>query len=321
MKKKALFLNQLLKAIDLEVILDKKLNIIIIDVADLALATKNTISFFSNVNYLNQLKKTKASCVFTKEKYLNLIPKKITAVICKNPEIEFIKVANFFYPDSYYSKVSNKKLSLKKIDKKFKTLKHGVNLYLEKDVKIGKNVFLGNNVSIKKNCIIGNDVVIGSNVIMENSEIGNKTHICDGTILGKKGFGFKFIDKKCLRIPHLGIVVIGENCEIGANCVIDRGSVKNTVIDDRTFLDNLVHIAHNVSIGKDCIIAGQVGIAGSTTIGNNVVIGGQAGISGHLKIGNNVNIGGKSGVVRNIEDNQTVMGYPATSLKKFLKNQ
>ena len=321
MKKKALFLNQLLKAIDLRVTLDKILNIKIIDVADLSLATKNTISFFSNVNYLEQLKKTKASCIFTKEKYLNLIPKKITAVICKNPEIEFIKVANFFYPDSYYSKVSNKKLSLKEIDKKFKSLKYGVNLYLEKDVKIGKNVFIGNNVSIKKNCTIGNDVVIGSNVIMENSKISNKTHICDGAILGKKGFGFKFIDKKCLRIPHLGNVVIGEDCEIGANCVIDRGSVKNTVINDRTFLDNLVHIAHNVTIGKDCVIAGQVGIAGSTTIGNNVVIGGQAGISGHLKIGNNVNIGGKSGVVKNIEDNQTVMGYPATSLKKFLKNQ
>ena len=321
MKKKALFLNQLLKAIDLRVTLDKILNIKIIDVADLALATKNTISFFSNINYLEQLKKTKTSCVFTKEKYLNLIPKKITAIICKNPEIEFIKVANFFYPDSYYSKVSNKKLSLKEIDKKFKSLKYGVNLYLEKDVKIGKNVFIGNNVSIKKNCTIGNDVVIGSNVIMENSKISNKTHICDGAILGKKGFGFKFIDKKCLRIPHLGNVVIGEDCEIGANCVIDRGSVKNTVINDRTFLDNLVHIAHNVTIGKDCVIAGQVGIAGSTTIGNNVVIGGQAGISGHLKIGNNVNIGGKSGVVKNIEDNQTVMGYPATSLKKFLKNQ
>ena len=319
MKKKVFFLNQLLKAIDLQVILDKKKNIKIINVADLALATKNTISFFSNINYLEQLKKTKASCVFTKEKYLNLIPKKITPVLCKNPEIEFIKAANVFYPDNYYSKVSNKKLSSKEINKKFKTLKYGSNLYLEKDVKIGKNVFIGNNVSIKKNCIIGNGVIIGSNVVMENSEIGSNTHICDGVILGKKGFGFKFIDKKCLRIPHLGNVIIGQDCEIGANCVIDRGSVKNTVINDRSFIDNLVHIAHNVTIGRDCILAGLVGIAGSTTIGNNVVIGGQAGISGHLKIGNNVNIGGKSGVVKNIEDNQTVMGYPATSLKEFLK--
>ena len=319
MKKKALFLNQLLKAIDLRVTFDKKLNIKISNIAELVLATKNTISFFSNINYVEQLKKTKASAIFTKEKYQSLVPKNITTILCKNPEIEFIKAANFFYPNSYYSKVSNKKLSLKEINKKFKTLKFGINLYLEKDVKIGKNVFIGNNVSIKENCTIGDEVIIGSNVVIENSKISNNVHIGDGSVLGKKGFGFKFIDKKCLRIPHLGSVVIGKDCEIGANCVIDRGSIKNTVIDDRTFLDNLVHIAHNVTIGKDCIVAGQVGIAGSTTIGNNVIIGGQAGISGHLKIGNNVNIGGKSGVVKNVEDNQTVMGYPATSLKKFLK--
>jgi UDP-3-O-[3-hydroxymyristoyl] glucosamine N-acyltransferase len=321
MKKKIFSLSQLLKAINLDFTVDKKLNIAISDIADLVLAKNNTISFFSNIKYQGQLKETKASAIFTKEKYLKVIPKNITAIICKNPEIEFIKAANFFYPDSYFSIVSNKKLNLKEIDKKFKTLKYGINLYLEKDVKIEKNVSLGNNVSIKKNCIIGKNVIIGSNVVIENSKISNNVHIGDGSIIGKKGFGFKFINKKCLRIPHLGNVIIGKDCEIGANCVIDRGSIKNTVIDDRTFLDNLVHIAHNVTIGKDCIIAGQVGIAGSTTIGNNVVIGGQAGISGHLKIGSNVNIGGKSGVVKNVEDNQTVMGYPATSLKNFLKKK
>ena len=320
MTRKKVLLANLLKEINLSIVLNNKnSNIEIADVADLADAKKNTLSFFSNINYQEQILKTRASAIFTKEKYRHLIPKSIITIVCKNPELEFIKAANFFYPDSYFSKVSNKKLNLKEIEKKFKTLKFGINLYLEKDVKIGKNVFIGNNVSIKENCTIGDEVIIGSNVVIENSKISNNVHIGDGSVLGKKGFGFKFIEKKCLRIPHLGSVVIGKDCEIGANCVIDRGSIKNTVIDDRTFLDNLVHIAHNVTIGKDCIVAGQVGIAGSTTIGNNVIIGGQAGISGHLKIGNNVNIGGKSGVVKNIQDNQTVMGYPATSLKKFLK--
>lgn len=319
MREKKVTLKFLLKAINLSVVLNEQLNIKITEIADLINAKKNSISFFSNIKYQDHLKKTKASAIFTKKKYRALIPKKIVAIICKDPEIAFIKTANFFYPDSYFSKVSNNSLNLKDISKNFKTLKHGINLYLEKDVKIGKNVFIGNNVTIKKNCLIGNNVIIGSNVILENTKISNNVHIGDGSVLGKKGFGFRFINKKCLRIPHLGNVIIGRDCEIGANCVIDRGSIKNTIISDRTFLDNLVHVAHNVSIGKDCIIAGQVGIAGSTTIGNNVVIGGQAGISGHLKIGNNVNIGGKSGVVKNIEDNQTVMGYPATSLKKFLK--
>jgi len=158
-------------------------------------------------------------------------------------------------------------------------------------------------------------------VVIESATIGDNTYICDGCIIGKKGFGFKFINEKCLRIPHIGKVLIGNNCEVGANSVIDRGSIKNTTIGDDTFVDNLVHIAHNVKIGKRCIIAGQVGIAGSTTIGNNVTIGGQAGISGHLTIGNNVKVGGKSGVVRNIKDNQVVMGYPAKPIRDFLRDK
>ena len=202
MNKKKVFLNHLLKAINSPTILKKKSNIKVVDVGDLFLSKKNMISFFSNISYQDQLKKTKASVIFTKEKYRSLIPKNIITILCKNPEIDFIKATNFFYPDSYYSKVSNKNLNLKEINKKFKTLKYGINLYLEKDVKFGNNVFLGNNVSIKKECIIGDNVIIGSNVVMEKSNISENVHIGDGSILGKKGFGFKFIDKKCLRVPH-----------------------------------------------------------------------------------------------------------------------
>ena len=117
-----------------------------------------------------------------------------------------------------------------------------------------------------------------------------------------------------MRYPHIGIVIINENSEIGCGSTIDRGSLSNTEIGKNTFLDNQVHIAHNVKIGENTIIAGQVGIAGSSIIGNNVKIGGQAGISGHLRIGNNVEIGGGSGVIKDIPDNAKVMGYPAKSI-------
>ena len=178
---------------------------------------------------------------------------------------------------------------------------------------------MGHNTIIEQNVKIGNNCKIGSNVIIKNTIIGNNTNILDGAIIGKKGFGF-FPDRlKNIRYPHIGMVVVGNNVEIGCNNTIDRGSLTNTVIGDGTFLDNQVHIAHNVKIGKNCIITGQVGFAGSSSIGSRVMIGGQAGISGHLKIGDNVQIGGGSGVIKNIPSNSKVMGYPAKSIRNFLK--
>ena len=149
----------------------------------------------------------------------------------------------------------------------------------------------------------------------------NNVQILDSCVIGKKGFGF-FPDKKeNYRYPQIGVVIINDNAEIGCGSTIDRGSMSNTVIGKNTYLDNQIHIAHNVKIGENCIIAGQVGFAGSSIIGDNVVIGGQAGVSGHLKIGNNVKIGGGSGVINDIPDNQQVMGYHAVSLKDFIKKR
>ena len=178
---------------------------------------------------------------------------------------------------------------------------------------------IGHNTIIESNVKIGSNSQIGSNILIKNSIIGNNVRILDGSVLGKKGFGFMPGNKENFRYPHIGMVIINDNVEIGCNNTIDRGSMSNTVIGTNTFLDNQVHIAHNVIIGKNCIITAQVGFAGSAKIGNNVMIGGQAGISGHLNIGNNVQIGGGSGVVKNIPDNSKVMGYPAKDLRNFLK--
>ena len=167
--------------------------------------------------------------------------------------------------------------------------------------------------------IIGQDCIIGSGNILKNSYIGNRVVLQDDCKLGQKGFGFIPMKEKNIKFPHIGIVLIEDDVEIASGCTIDRGSIDDTCIGKNTYIDNQVHIAHNVKIGSNCMIAGQVGFAGSSKIGNNVSIGGQAGISGHLKIGNNVKIGGGSGVVKNIEDNQIVMGYPAESLRNFLK--
>ena len=186
-------------------------------------------------------------------------------------------------------------------------------------VGIHPTAIVHESAQLESNVHIGDNCVIGNNVLIKNTIIGNNVRILDGSIIGKKGFGF-FPDKNInIRYPHIGMVIIKDNAEIGCNNTIDRGSLSNTIIGSNTFLDNQVHVAHNVKIGNNCIITGQVGFAGSSTIGDNVSIGGQAGISGHLKIGSNVQIGGGSGVIKNIPNNSRVMGYPAKNIRSFLK--
>ena len=218
--------------------------------------------------------------------------------------------ADIDYPD----------LTLKKpIKKKYKTVKFGNNVLIGKNVQIGKSSIIGSNSIIEHDVKIGDNCVIGSGVIIKNSIFGDRVVVQDNCKIGLKGFGFIPQKNKNIKFPHIGRVLIHDDVEVGSGCTIDRGSIDDTIIGSNTYLDNQVHIAHNVKIGANCMIAGQVGFAGSAIIGDKVSIGGQAGISGHLKIGNNVKIGGGSGVVKDIEDNQIVMGYPAVPLKDFIK--
>ena len=160
-------------------------------------------------------------------------------------------------------------LNIEKTEFKNK-VNHGQNVLIGKNVKIGSNCSIGHNTIIEKNVVIGDNCSIGSNVIIRNTLIKNNVSILDNCVIGKKGFGFFPNKNKNIRYPHIGIVIIEDNCEIGCGSTIDRGSLSNTIIGKNTYLDNQIHIAHNVKIGENCIIAGQVGFAGSSIIGNNV---------------------------------------------------
>ena len=293
-------------------------DIFISNVSDLATASKSELVFFSNLKYLNYLKTTKASACILKKNHIKYLPKTCLPIISNFPEIDFVKITNFFYQNNDLVAFPSNIFGKFELDKKFKNILFGKNFICSKNVKIGSDCKIGHNVIIDCSSI-GKNTIIGNNVVISNSLIGNNVHIFDSTIIGKKGFGFKIIDGKVIKIPHIGKVIIEDNCEIGSNCNIDRGSIKDTVIKKNTHIDNQVQIAHNVVIGENCIIASQVGIAGSTSIGNNVSIGGQVGISGHLVIGNNVKIGGKSGVIKNLDDNKIVIGYPAVDFKEFVR--
>ena len=296
------------------------LNKKILGVNNIKDATINEITFFNNLNYEIEAKNCNALACIVSEKIAKNLNKNVIPIISKNPLIDFYKVVSIFYPDS---SLDNERINILKNKSNFskKNIFIGDNSLIDKSVKIGNSSKIGNNVIIKSNVHIGKNCIIGSNVIIENSLLGDNITIKSGTLIGQAGFGFNFEKKKRIKFPHIGRVIIENDVQIGSFCTIDRGSLTDTVIGEFTSIDNQVQIAHNVKIGNFCMIAAQSGIAGSTTIGNNVKIGGQTGISGHLSIGNNVKIGGKSGVIADIEDNQTVMGYPAKSIRDFLTNK
>ena len=290
------------------------------DVKDLVTSSKNDLTFFHNKNYAELAKKTKASYCITLENLVTHLPSSCKPIIVENVLLSIAEITKKFYPSSVTDDFDNEVTEIENTDLK-KKIKFGKNVYIGKNVNIGKNCMIGHNTIIESNVIIGDDCTIGSNVILRNSLLKNNISILDGAIIGKKGFGFFPNKEKNIRYPHIGIVIIEDNCEIGCGATIDRGSMSNTIIGKNTYIDNQVHIAHNNKIGNNCIIAGQVGFAGSSKLGDNVMIGGQAGISGHLKIGNNVHIGGGSGVLDDTPDNTRIMGYPATNLRKFLKEK
>ena len=204
---------------------------------------------------------------------------------------------------------------------------------IAEDVAVGPRTYIGHNVQIGSGsviaggCSIGENSIVGDNcrldpnvVVYHNCKIGDNCIIQANATIGAVGFGYYCIDGRHKLIPHNGGVIIGDCVEIGANCCVDRAKFGNTIIGAGTKIDNCVQIAHNVVIGKCCLLAAQVGIGGSSQIGNGVVLAGQAGVSDHIKIGDGAMVGGGSAVIGDVPAGQQVWGQPARELKLHLKS-
>lgn len=181
--------------------------------------------------------------------------------------------------------------------------------------RIYGGTYLGRDVQIGQDCLIYPNVTI-----LDGSRIGNRVIIHSGTVIGSDGFGFAQDESgHHLKIPQVGIVQIDDDVEIGANCTIDRATFGKTRIQEGVKFDNMVHIAHNVTVGKHSILVAQVGIAGSTQLGRHVMLGGQVGVVGHIRIGDRVRVGAKSGVGRSVKDGEDLSGIPAVPHKEWLR--
>ena len=190
---------------------------------------------------------------------------------------------------------------------------------------IGNGVRLGDRATIMSGCVLGDQVKIGADsllyphvTILERCTVGERVIIHSGTVIGADGFGFVPGKEGHQKIPQLGTVVIEDDVEIGANCAIDRGALGETRVGRGVKMDNLVHLAHNVTVGEHSFLVAQVGVAGSTKIGKGVALGGQAGLAGHIELGDGVQVSAQAGVSHSIPPGQTVMGSPAWPREKFL---
>ena len=245
-----------------------KNNFLVKDVKPLHLAEKKDITFFDSIRYKLIAMNTKASACITTQTLQKFLPNNIEKIIVKNVLFELAKALKNIYPRSDTDYPDQ---TLKKPNKSnFKTVKFGNNVLVGKKIKIGKNTIIGSNTIVEQNVIIGKDCIIGSGVILKNTFIGDRVVLQDNCKIGQKGFGFIPLKDKNFKFPHIGKVIIENDVEIASGCTIDRGSVDDTIIGNNTYLDNQVHVAHNVKIGSNCMIAGQVGFAGSSIIGNNV---------------------------------------------------
>jgi len=289
------------------------------DVAPLSQAGGNQISFLDNRKYLTEFENSHAGACIVAPAMAKYAPADMALILCASPYKAYALIAQKFYPRMRHSPG----ISTGAIVDATARLAEGVHVapgaVIGAGVEIGANSFIGANTVIGDRVMIGAEAWIGPLVSVCCALIGDRVTLHAGVRIGQDGFGFAPDPAGFVKVPQLGRVIIQDDCDIGANTTIDRGTGSDTVIGDGTWIDNLVQIAHNVRIGRRCIIAALAGISGSTEIGDFVMIGGQAGLTGHLRVGDGALIAAQSGVMRDVAPRERVAGSPAMPAKQHFR--
>jgi len=287
--------------------------------AGLSDATAQALAFVANDKVLQVKTGIKAGALLA---HRHLSELAIPHIVVPNPQLAFAQVAQrFFVPPAAPRGIATELTRGEQV-----TI--GADASVWPFVTLGDRVTIGARVTLYPGVFVGSDSAIGDDsvlypnvVVREGCSIGARVIIHSGTVVGSDGFGYVQHQGRHVKIPQLGGVTIEDDVEVGANVTIDRATLGQTLIKTGTKVDNLVQIAHNVTIGAHSIVVAQVGIAGSTTIGQHVMIGGQAGLADHISIGDQVMIAARAGVNRSLEPNQIVSGAPVMPHETWMKAQ
>lgn len=292
-------------------------DILIQDISDLETAGEGDLSLFCDKRYAALLAETKASVVITTRALARLAPEAQCLLFAAEPRLAFARAGHLLYPAIAPDPGIDDAAKIDPSAVVGRGSRIDAGAIIEADVRIGENCHIGYHAVLAKGVVVGDDSSVGAHSVVSNALIGARVDIASCCTIGSPGFGFVASPGGPVRLLQVGRVLIADDVSIGANCTIDRGATGDTVIGAGSAIDNLVQIAHNVRLGRACVVCGQAGIAGSVTLGDGVIVGGQVAISDHLVIGAGARIAGKSGVMRDVAAGATVGGYPAVPLRQW----
>ncbi len=278
------------------------------------------LSFLANPQYTNYIYETQSSIVLVNKDFTPEHEVKATLIKVDNAYESLAKLM------SLYEMSQPKKTGIDPLAYISDKAKVGNGCYIgsfaciEEGAVIGDNVYIHPHATVGSNAKVGNNCIIYPHVtIYHDCRIGNNCILHAGSVIGADGFGFAPSPEGYEKIPQIGIVILEDDVEIGANTCIDRATMGATIIHKGVKLDNMVQIAHNVEVGSNTVMASQVGVAGSAKIGEWCMFGGQVGVAGHIKVGNRVTVGAQSGIPGNTKSDIAIMGYPAIEHKQFAR--
>lgn len=291
----------------------------IVDVAPLDNAGPGQLTYCDRPKFVPALKRSTASACFVTQALAREVPVGTMPLIVPSPHVAFCTIASALYPDSglLWDRAAP---AIGLIDP---TAKIGANAVVGPGTFIGANVEIGDDTVVGPLSVIGRGVKIGrscridAHVTIAYALVGDRVTIQAGARVGSDGFGFAPSPQGLVKVPHLGRVIIQDDVELGANVTVDRGALVDTVIGEGAKLDNMVHVAHNVRIGRHCVIAAQTGLSGSGQVGDFVMMGGQVGVADHVSIGEKSQIAARGGVTRSLPGGQVYGGFPAKPIRSW----